>query len=108
MSKKELDIEKKEFDEAKIRQLVKEAALASYGVKKIANEVDKKGNSEDYIFVRIHKEYFDVELHVDVANGIKVTEILRSCRKTINTVLNHAYPKGCHSIDIYAENLLDK
>jgi len=96
------------LDEKEIRSLVKEAALSNYGIINVAQTNNKKGNKEDFIVIDIHKNTFSVEVHINVALGVKVTEIIRSCKKTIVTVLNHKYPKKCTFVDVYVEELLEK
>ena len=83
---------------------VKEAALTSYGVSSILTVAHKKGKEEDAIYVHMDSENtFSIDVHVIVANGVKVTETIRSLQKTIRFYMNHLYPKACNKINIYAE-----
>ena len=48
-------------------------------------------------------ETFSLDIHVIVAQGVKVTEIIRSLRKTIRFYMDRLYPQACNKINIYAE-----
>lgn len=103
MSKENLDnIVTKHRDE--IIKTVKEASLTCYGVVAILSIPHKKGNEEDAIYVHEEKDNtFSLDIHVIVANGVKVTETIRSLQKTIRFYMNRLYPKACNKINIYAE-----
>ena len=93
-----------EFNREIIIQQVKEAALTCYGVSSILTITHKKGQEEDAIYVHMDKDdTFSLDIHVIVASGVKVTEIIRSLRKTIRFYMDRLYPKACHKINIYAE-----
>ena len=93
----------KEYNREEISQKVKEAALTCYGVSSILS-IHKKGKEEDAIYVHMDpNNKFSLDIHVIVANGVKVTEIIRSLRKTIRFYMDRLYPKACNKINIYAE-----
>ena len=95
----------KEYNREEITQKVKEAALTCYGVSSVLS-IHKKGKEEDAIYVHMDsEEAFSLDIHVMVANGVKVTEIIRSLRKTIRFYMDRLYPKACHKINIYAEGI---
>ena len=93
----------KEYNREEIIQKVKEAALTCYGVSSILT-IHKKGKEEDAIYVHMDSDNaFSLDIHVIVAYGVKVTEIIRSLRKTIRFYMDRLYPKACQKINIYAE-----
>ena len=95
----------KEYNREEIAQKVKEAALTCYGVSSILI-IHKKGKEEDAIYVHMDpNNTFSLDIHVIVANGVKVTEIIRSLRKTIRFYMDRLYPKACNKINIYAESI---
>ena len=94
----------KEFNRQDIIAKVKEAALTCYGVSSILTITHRKGQEEDAIYVHMDKNNtFSLDIHVIVASGVKVTEIIRSLRKTIRFYMDRLYPKACNKINIYAE-----
>lgn len=94
-----------EYNREEITQKVKEAALTCYGVSSILT-IHKKGKEEDAIYVHMDpNNTFSLDIHVIVANGVKVTEIIRSLRKTIRFYMDRLYPKACNKINIYAESI---
>ena len=94
----------KEYNREEIIQKVKEAALTCYGVSSILTITHKKGKEEDAIYVHMDSNNtFSLDIHVIVAFGVKVTEIIRSLRKTIRFYMDRLYPKACNKINIYAE-----
>ena len=96
----------KEYNREEIISKVKEAALTCYGVSSILTLPHKKGQEEDAIYVHMDSsDTFSLDLHIIVANGVKVTEIIRSLRKTIRFYMDHLYPKACNKINIYAEGI---
>ena len=105
MAKVEKNIDTQEYDSKEIIKKVKEAALTCYGVISILTVAPKKGQmEEDAIYVLEEKEGgFSLDIHVIVAHGVKVTEIMRSLQKTVRFYMNHLYPKQCHRINIFAE-----
>ena len=104
MSKASQEKNKIEYNRNEIIKNVKEAALTSYGVSGILSVAHKKGKEEDAIYVHMEKENtFSLDVHVITANGVKVTEVIRSLQKTIRFYMNHLYPKACNKINIYAE-----
>ena len=93
-----------EYNREEIIKNVKEAALTAYGVSSILTITHKKGKEEEAIYVHMDKDNkFSIDVHVIVANGVKVTETIRSLQKTIRFYMNHLYPKACNKINIYAE-----
>ncbi len=104
MSRTEQVITNKEYSREEIVKNVKEAALTCYGVSSILTIAHKKGKEEDAIYLHEDKDdTFSLDIHVIVANGVKVTEIIRSLRKTIRFYMDRLYPKACNKINIYAE-----
>ena len=102
MSKENSNIE---YKREEIIKNVKEAALTCYGVSDILT-IHKKGKEEDAIYVHLDSdETFSLDLHIIVMNGVKVTEIIRSLRKTIRFYMDRLYPKACNKINIYAESI---
>ena len=84
---------------------VKEASLTCYGVNSIFTD-SKKGFEEDAIYVSFSKDgTFELEVHVIVMSGVKVTETIRSLQKTIRYFMNRLYPKHCKKINIFAEGI---
>ena len=81
------------IDTKKITSLVAETALACYGVVAIANrraellgqsQKSKKGKAEEGIFVKKKADNtFALDVYLVLAQGIKITESLRECRKSI-------------------------
>ena len=95
---------KLEYSREEIAQKAKEAALTCYGVSSILTIAHKKGKEEDAIYVHMDSDdKFSIDIHVIVAYGVKVTEIIRSLRKTIRFYMDRLYPKACNKINIYAE-----
>ena len=93
-----------ELNRDEIISKVKEAALTAYGVSSILTVTHKKGKEEDAIYVHTDKNNtFSLDIHVIVAEGVKVTETIRSLQKTIRFYMNTLYPKACNKINIYAE-----
>ena len=96
--------QKIEYNRDEIIKNVKEAALTADGVSAILTVTHKKGREEDAIYVHMDKDNkFSLDVHVMVANGVKVTETIRSLQKTIRFYMNHLYPNACNKINIYAE-----
>lgn len=89
-----------------IVKAVKEASLTCYGVFKVLSIQEKKGKEVDAIYVHFDKDNtFSLDIHVIVADGVKVTETIRSLQKTIRFYMNRLYPKACTKINIYAEGI---
>ena len=106
MSKNNKKNENIEYSREEISQNVKEAALTCYGVTDILKINHKKGKEEDAIYVHMDKDNrFSLDIHVVVADGVKITETIRSLQKTIRFYMNHLYPKACSRINIYAESI---
>ena len=92
-----------------IAKTVKEASLTCYGVSGISTLVNKKGIEEDAVYVHFDKEEkFSLDVHVLVSDGVKVTETIRSLRKTIRFYMDRLYPEACTKINIYAEGISSK
>ena len=88
-----------------ILEYSKEAALSSYGVLGICQIKTKKGYKEDFIEISVDDDLIDVSLHLITAPHLKITEVLRSCSKTVRTVLNHYYPKKVRIINVFADEV---
>ena len=89
-------------------------ARNSYGVLAIANKdeinfvskITKKGKMEEGVYVvRYPKNTFSVSVYLVLAQGIKITEALRECQKSILFALNKKYPKLCREVNVYAIGL---
>ena len=106
---KDFEINNKIYSREEIISNVKQAALSCYGVSGILSNTHKKGKEEDAIYLHEDKDNtFSLDIHVIVANGVKVTETIRSLQKTIRYYMNHLYPKACNKINIYAEWISSK
>jgi uncharacterized alkaline shock family protein YloU len=88
-----------------------EVALNTYGVFAIAKkEIDnglsqntKKGIAEEGVLVRRNSDNtFALDVYLVLAQGIKITETLRECQKTIKFKLDKLYPKMCREVNVYA------
>ena len=100
------------IDTKKIISLAAEIALDSYGVVAIANkraelvgqsQKTKKGKAEEGIFVKkLANNTFALDVYLILAQGIKITEALRECRKSIRYRLDKAYPKMCREVNVFA------
>ena len=93
-----------------IINIVRETAMNSYGVVKIANKdelsfiskITKKGKMEEGIFVDKHRDNtFSVSIYLVLSQDIKITEALRECQKSIRFVLNKKFPKLCREVNVY-------
>ena len=98
------------IDINEITKLVGETARNSYGVLNIAtkkemnlvSKITKKGKMEDGIIVNKRVDNtFDVSVYLVLAQGIKITEALRECQKSIRFVLKKKYPNMCRTVDVY-------
>ena len=106
-----------EIDYTKVTNIAADAALNSYGVVAIANrKVDKdqpqktmKGKAEEGIFVKSKSEgTFALDVYLLFAPGIKITEALRECQKTIKFKLDKQFPKLCREVNVYAVDISAK
>ena len=88
-----------------------------YGVVAIANKEEinvvaktikkiMKGKNEVGVYVvKYPKDMFSVTIYLVLAQGIKITEALRECQKSILYALNKKYPKLCKEVNVYAIGL---
>ena len=85
-----------------------------YGVVAIADKEDinvvskitKKGKMEEGVYVvRYPKDTFSVTIYLVLAQGIKITEALRECQKSIKFTLDKKYPKLCREVNVYVLEL---
>ena len=100
------------LDTTKIISLAAEIALGCYGVVAIANKKAemngksqkiKKGKAEEGIFVKKQtNNTFALDVYLVMAQGIKITEALRECRKSIRYRLDKTFPKMCREVNVYA------
>ncbi len=97
-----------------IIKVASNAARNCYGVVAIANKEDinlvlqitKKGKMEQGVYVvKYPKNTFSVTIYLILAQGIKITEALRECQKSILYALNKKYPKLCREVNVYAIGL---
>ena len=65
-----------------------------------------KGKKEEGVYVvKYPKDMFSVTIYLILAQGIKITEALRECQKSILYALNKKYPKLCKEVNVYAIGL---
>lgn len=98
-----------------IKDATRVAALACYGVVDIARREDtlradkhiKKGIIEDQaIYVKkFVNRTFSVDVYLVLSNGVKITEALVECQKTIMYQLNKKFNKACSGVNVYGESL---
>lgn len=96
--------------------LIKETVLRSYGVKSISDiddtkviyQITKKGKKVEGLFVKLVNNQLKVDVHLNLAYPIKITEAVRECHKSINYVLNKKYPKLKTNINVYIDNVILK
>ena len=75
-----------------------EINLIAKTIKKIT-----KGKMEEGVFVvRYPRDTFSVTIYLVLAQGIKITEALRECQKSVLYALNKKYPKLCREVNVYA------
>ncbi len=91
-----------------IKSLIEEAVKDSYGVAEIAKLYTKKGKEENINIKMRSDGTFNVEIHVVMATGVKITESLFECQKIIKYRLDKKLPKLCKSVDIYADSISSK
>lgn len=97
----------KTLTNTEIIAVIKQAAESSYGVMGISQRTNKKGKQEDDITISKDNEgKFIVNVHVIVAPNIKITEIVRSCQKTIKNRFEAISPKSVKAVDIIVEDIL--
>ena len=112
--KKQLTMTKKTentLDIKKIIEVVAETATNSYGVVAIANpkadysrsQKTKKGKAEEGIIVKRKSDgAFALDVYLVLAQGIKITEALRECHKSIKYKLDKVFPKLCREVNVFA------
>ena len=106
-----------EINYNEVLKIAADAALACYGVTAIANKkFDKdepqntmKGKAEDGIFVKRKPEgAFGLDVYILLAQGIKVTEALRECQKSIKYKLDKRFPKKCVEVNVFVLDISAK
>ena len=106
-----------EIDYNNVIKIAADAALSSYGVKAIANKkFDKdepqntmKGTAEEGIFVKKKADgAFALDVYILLAQGIKITEALRECQKSIKYKLDKKFPKKCLEVNVYVLDISAK
>lgn len=91
-----------------IMTLIANAVKDSYGVDVITSNSKKKGNEEN-ILVNVHgNQTFDVDVHVSVAKGVKITEALYECQKLIKYRLDRKFKGLCNKVNVYAMKISSK
>ena len=114
MEKKNVNIPVTGYHTQDIKDATREAALACYGVVKLATREEtlrpdkrvKKGIIEDAIYVKKYpNRTFTVDVYVVLSNEVKITEALVECQKTIMFLLNKKFTKCCVGVNIYGEHL---
>lgn len=102
---------KTKLDVTNIVKIAAEVALNVYGVIAIASkEIDnghsqntKKGIAEEGVLVSQNSDgTFALDVYLVLAQGIKITEALRQCQKSIKFKLDKLYPKMCREVNVYA------
>ena len=100
-----------------VLKIAADAALACYGVTAIANkrfEKDEpqntmKGKAEDGIFVKKRpNDAFALDVYILLAQGIKVTEALRECQKSIKYNLDKKFPNKCEEVNVFVLDISAK
>lgn len=91
-----------------IRDLVVNTIGDSYGVDVIVSDSKKKGKEENVIIDVHSNQTFDVDVHVSVAMGVKITEALFECQKLLKYRLDRKFPKLCNKVNIYAVKISSK
>ena len=114
MDKKNVSTPVVNYHTQDIKDAVRKAALACYGVTDIAKREEtlrpdkriKKGIVEDAIYVDKHSNRtFTVDVYLILSNEVKITEALVECQKTIMYQLNKAFSKLCVAVNVYGEKL---
>lgn len=99
------------LDINKIIEIAADAAVNSYGVVGFANpkaidsqsQKTKKGKAEEGIIVkRKSDDTFALDVYLVLAQGIKITEALRECHKSIKYRLDKVFPKLCREVNVFA------
>ena len=99
------------LDLNKIIEVAAEAAINSYGVVDFANpkadrsqsQKTKKGKAEEGIIVKRKSDgTFALDVYLVLAQGIKITEALRECHKSIKYRLDKVFPKLCREVNVFA------
>lgn len=89
-----------------IKSIVRESALATFGIKEIANIISKKGKKEDGIVISERKDKtFALDVFVLVSSDVKITEALRSAQKAIRYKLNRKYQKRFPVVNVYCNGV---
>ncbi len=99
-------------DIKKIIDVTYEAVINCYGVVAIANleatrrsqsQKTKKGKAEEGIIVKRKSDgTFALNVYLVLAQGIKITEALSECRKSIKYRLDRIFPKLCREVNVFA------
>lgn len=99
------------LDIKRIIEIAYETAINSYGVVAIANpkalssqsQKTKKGKAEEGIIVKRKSDgAFALDVYLVLAQGIKITEALRECHKSIKYRLDKVFPKLCREVNVFA------
>lgn len=100
------DIKTKEVN---IVEVVATSAMSSYGIVAFAKKTNKKGIQEDDITVKKNRNgSMTIALHILVASDVKITEVVRSCQKTVKNKLDKLFPKVDKTIDVIVEDILER
>jgi len=97
----------KTLNEKQIIEVITKAAESSYGVMGINKRLNKKGKEENDIIISNELDgKISITIHVLVAPNIKITEIVRSCQKTIKNRFEALSPKTVKAVNIVVEDIL--
>ena len=111
--KKEKITKTKDINLDEIILLASEVARNSYGVVALYEEKSKdtkdnkkKGSKESGVHVHKHSDNtLTITVNLVLAYGIKITEALRECQKSIKFTLDKKYPSLCREVNVYALEL---
>ena len=115
---KDLSVESIEVkvDVKELATLIGDVCSSSYGVlglastKKTSNMFDillKKDKYIEGILIKKERNKYVVDVHVVVAYGVKITEVVNELGKRLSYNLNKTYGKVFGKINIYVEELRD-
>lgn len=97
-----------------IASLIGDVCSSSYGVVGLTDEHGVKNplatilNKENYvegILVKKYRNKYTIDVHVVIANGVKISEVVNELSKRISYNLERKYGKIFSKINIYVEEL---
>ena len=106
MSKNEKNVKNIPLTDKNVLDTIHEGLMYCYGVKGLVTYENKKGKKEEDLYIHIHHDMtYSVKVHVILVPGVKITETLRSCQKTLKFFLEHKFPKALRYLDVYGDEL---